>query len=127
MTAADIRDLIASVGFPIALLMAGGFWFAHTGWPWITDYLTTLQADHVAHVKALIANNEKQREEHLAREAQERADFLAALKSITDQMAEMSQMVRDTNHIVNEMHDDFRAWNGIERRRVPPVPKNRQP
>lgn len=126
--------LIFNYGVPLGILICIGVFVWKVAWPDAMKRIDKVLADHMAVIQELNqrndeqrAQNDKQREQHLAFEQRQRTEYLDALKSTNDkQMQVLSELLRiaqSTAETVDEIRDDWRAWNGIERRRVNPTRK----
>lgn len=114
----DAVTTLFNYGVPLGLLILALVY----GVPYATRKLDQVLADHAAAISKLIATNDQQRAEHLAFEQQQRVDYLNSLRATQDKqnslLLELVSLTKTTNGMIEELHNDFRSWNGIERRRV---------
>lgn len=119
--------LLFNYGLPTVIITLGlvyGVPYATKKLDQVLDDHRKLVADLVTQNQAQLANNEAQRKQHLEFEQRQRAEYLDALKSTNDKqmqvLTELLRIAQNTSETVDEIREDWRAWNGIERRRVPP-------
>lgn len=109
------------------------------GWPFIKDQIVMMQSnfrqemdDRKNEIALLIANNQAQRDSHLASERQARADYLASLDTIrTKQDIALASELKELRIAVIEntktMHEwlSNREWDGEKERRRKPRQETR--
>ena len=120
----ETLTLLFNYGMPTVIIALGliyGVPYATKKLDEVLDDHRKLVADLVAQNQAQLVNNEAQRKQHLEAERQQRAEYLAAQQAISDKqmiaLAELLRLAQDTNTTIVGIRDDWRTWNGIERRR----------